>query len=192
MKTNSILQLKGSFEPKKRPGGSVSRNLPVGASVEKSHIDVLIQNLRDVSEYWKDNRIINSILVSVYYNRTVAKTNRISKLLSCSGKEPNESIVGAKFAPNEYKHIITHCVDRKAINKSTEWLIDVVDVIENQFGGTVTKEDIEGSYSEDIQEEMKYFNRTAYVKEQLTVQFTELSDEEAENFSEQFVEKMFN
>ena len=33
---------------------------------------------------------------------------------------------------------------------------------------------------------------TAYVKEQLTVQFTELSDEEAENFSEQFVEKMFN
>ena len=59
MKTNSILQLKGSFEPKKRPGGPVSRNLPVGASVEKSHIDVLIQNLRDVSEYWKDNRIIN-------------------------------------------------------------------------------------------------------------------------------------
>ena len=39
---------------------------------------------------------------------------------------------------------------------------------------------------------LKYFNRTAYVKEQLTVQFTELSDEEAENFSEQFVEKMFN
>ena len=29
-------------------------------------------------------------------------------------------------------------------------------------------------------------------KEELTVQFTELSDEEAENFSEQFVEKMFN
>ena len=133
MKTNSILQLKGSFEPKKRSGGPVSRNLPVGASVEKSHIDVLIQNLRDVSEYWKDNRIINSILVSVYYNRTVAKTNRISKLLSCSGKEPNESIVGAKFAPNEYKHIITHCVDRKAINKSMEWLIDVVDVILGNF-----------------------------------------------------------
>ena len=56
----------------------------------------------------------------------------------------------------------------------------------------VTKEDIEDSYSENIQEEMKYFNRTAYVKEQLTVQFTELSDEEAENFSEQFIEKMFN
>ena len=56
----------------------------------------------------------------------------------------------------------------------------------------VTKEDIEDSYSETIQEEMKYFNRTAYVKEQLTAQFAELSDEEAENFSEQFVEKMFN
>ncbi len=56
----------------------------------------------------------------------------------------------------------------------------------------VTKEDIEDSYSENIQEEMKYFNRTAYVKEQLTAQFTEFSDEEAENFSEQFVEKMFN
>ena len=54
------------------------------------------------------------------------------------------------------------------------------------------QENIENSYTGDIQEEMKYFNRTAYVKEQLTVQFTELSDEEAENFSEQFVEKMFN
>ena len=62
----------------------------------------------------------------------------------------------------------------------------------NWLDDNVTKEDIEGSYSEDIQEEMKYFNRTAYVKEQLTAQFTEFSDEEAENFSEQFVEKMFN
>lgn len=163
MKTNSILQLKGSFEPKKRPGGPVSRNLPVGASVEKSHIDVLIQNLRDVSEYWKDNRIINSILVSVYYNRTVAKTNRISKLLSCSGKEPNESIVGAKFAPNEYKHIITHCVDRKAINKSTEWLIDVVDVIENQFGGTVTKEDIDAINDNLIKIKSDRIKKSAFV-----------------------------
>ena len=62
----------------------------------------------------------------------------------------------------------------------------------NWLEDNITKEDIENSYTGDIQEEMKYFNRTAYVKEQLTVQFTELSDEEAENFSEQFVEKMFN
>ena len=70
--------------------------------------------------------------------------------------------------------------DKKAANV-LNWLED-----------NITKEDIENSYTGDIQEEMKYFNRTAYVKEQLTVQFTELSDEEAENFSEQFVEKMFN
>ena len=62
----------------------------------------------------------------------------------------------------------------------------------NWLEDNITKEDIENSYAGDIQEEMKYFNRTAYVKEQLTVQFTDLSDEEAENFSEQFVEKMFN
>lgn len=52
----------------------------------------------------------------------------------------------------------------------------------NWLEDNITKEDIENSYTGDIQEEMKYFNRTAYVKEQLTVQFTELSDEEAENF----------
>ena len=62
----------------------------------------------------------------------------------------------------------------------------------NWLEDNITTEDIESSYSDDIQEEMKYFNRTAYVKEQLAAQFTELSDEEAENFSEQFVEKMFN
>ena len=60
--------------------------------------------------------------------------------------------------------------DKKAANV-LNWLED-----------NITKEDIENSYTGDIQEEMKYFNRTAYVKEQLTVQFTELSDEEAENF----------
>lgn len=47
----------------------------------------------------------------------------------------------------------------------------------NWLEDNITKEDIENSYTGDIQEEMKYFNRTAYVKEQLTVQFTELSDE---------------
>ena len=75
---------------------------------------------------------------------------------------------------------IAETEDKKAANV-LNWLED-----------NITKEDIENSYTGDIQEEMKYFNRTAYVKEQLTVQFTELSDEEAENFSEQFVEKMFN
>lgn len=40
----------------------------------------------------------------------------------------------------------------------------------NWLEDNITKEDIENSYTGDIQEEMKYFNRTAYVKEQLTVQ----------------------
>lgn len=77
----------------------------------------------------------------------------------------------------------------KAIaKKENEKATDVL----NWLDDNITTEDIENSYSDDIQEEMKYFNRTAYVKEQLAAQFTELTDEEAENFSEQFVEKMFN
>ncbi len=72
--------------------------------------------------------------------------------------------------------------------KEDQTAADVLNWLEDN----ITKEDIENSYTGDIQEEMKYFNRTAYVKEQLTAQFTEFSDEEAENFSEQFVEKMFN
>ena len=77
------------------------------------------------------------------------------------------------------------------LSHSTKGSAKHADVL-NWLEDNITKEDIENSYTGDIQEEMKYFNRTAYVKEQLTVQFTELSDEEAENFSEQFVEKMFN
>lgn len=72
--------------------------------------------------------------------------------------------------------------------KEDKKAIDVFNWLEDN----VTMEDIENSYSDDIQEEMKYFNRTAYVKEQLAAQFAELSDDEAENFSEQFVEKIFN
>lgn len=59
----------------------------------------------------------------------------------------------------------------------------------NWLEDNITKEDIENSYAGDIQEEMKYFNRTAYVKEQLTVQFTDLSDEEAENFQNSSLRK---
>ena len=48
-----------------------------------------------------------------------------------------------------------------------------------------------GELLEKIPEEMKYFNRTAYVKEQIVKEFTEVNDDIAQSISDQFIEKTF-
>ncbi|MDY4743499.1 MAG: hypothetical protein SO361_10450 [Lachnospira sp.] len=70
--------------------------------------------------------------------------------------------------------------ENEECQKINEWL-----------DANINKEDIENSYSGDIPEEMKYFNRTAYVKEQIMKEFTEVNDDIAQSISDQFIEKTF-
>ena len=135
---NSILQLKGRFE--QRPNGSRpgSPKLPKGKSVSALHLYELAKQLEIILEYWKNNTDINGALVSVHYKHIVAKSNRLKILLAESSKSPTESIRGVKFVwePDEtgkeiQKHVFTHFISLKAIEKSIEVLKQTAYIIEN-------------------------------------------------------------
>ena len=147
---NNILQLKGRFE--QRPNGSRpgSPKLPKGKSVSASHLYELAKQLERILVYWTKNTDINGALVSVHYKHIVAKSNRIKILLAENGKSPTDSIRGAKFVwePDDagkevQKHVFTHFISLKAIEKSIEVLNQTALIIEKHYNGSVNSEIIE-------------------------------------------------
>ncbi len=143
---NNILQLKGRFEQRPNSSKPGSPKLPKGKSVYSLHLIELSEQLKRILQYWKTNTDISGALVSVHYTHIVAKSNRLKILLS----ENSKSIRGAKFIwePDEdgkeiQKHIFTHYVSLKAIEKAIEVLGETISVIEKYFNGIITSEETE-------------------------------------------------
>lgn len=155
---NNILQLKGRFE--QRPNGSRpgSPKLPKGKTISASHLYELAKQLERILVFWTKNTDINGALVSVHYKHIVAKSNRLKILLAENGKTPTDSIRGVKFVwePDDFgkevqKHVFTHFVSLKAIEKSIEVLKQTASIIEQHYSGSVNSEIIE-----ELGEKSKY------------------------------------
>ncbi len=136
---NNLLQLKGTFEQassNSRPGAP---NLPSGKSVKISQLKHLQKNLIELKKFWSKENIVSGALVSVFYNKVAAKSNRMQGLLSKSNITANSSIVGARFTKDESpKHIITHYVSMELIDESIERLEKCIGLLNEKFGGTIT------------------------------------------------------
>jgi hypothetical protein len=80
---NDILQIKGPFEHKNNPSIPGAPKLSTAGVVTVQHLKTLLQDLIDViDEYSKiSNKLIEDILISVYYNKVAAKSNRTSAYL---------------------------------------------------------------------------------------------------------------
>lgn len=155
---NNILQLKGRFE--QRPNGSRPGlpKLPKGKTVSALHLYELAKQLERILVFWIKNTDINGALVSVHYKHIVAKSNRLKILLAENGKTPTDSIRGVKFVwePDDVgkkvqKHVFTHFVSLKAIEKSIEVLKQTASIIEQHYSGSVNSEIIE-----ELGEKSKY------------------------------------
>lgn len=141
---NSILQLKGQFEHNSGKTGGSKRNIPVGKFVESAHILDLINDLRSLQNYWSEHTLIKGALISVYYTSVVAKSNRIQGLLCRGSSNPNDSIRGAKFAGEapHIQHVFTYYVELDIIAKSIARLITVKEIVDSDYNGKITHEDI--------------------------------------------------
>lgn len=108
---NDVLELRGKrFVQASKPtsGGGASMNGKV--IVTSDQISKLMEQLRRIKSFWiNESRPFSGILISVHYNKIVAKSNRIAGLLK--GSDSNRSIVGAKFNNEKNKHIITYYID---------------------------------------------------------------------------------
>lgn len=148
---NNLLQLKGTFEQassNSRPGAP---NLPAGKSVKVLQLEQLQKNLVELKRFWSKENIFSGALVSVYYNKVAAKSNRIQGLLSKGSITANSSIVGARFTNDESpKHIITHYVSIEIIDKSIERLNICINILNKKFNGTITHDIIKKINSKQI------------------------------------------
>lgn len=138
---NNILELKARFDQKGNIGGG-SRTLSEKGFVTVSHLKSLCENLKKIERYWQADDFLNGALISVYYDRVIAKSNRTHFLLKGKGQfSPNVSIVGAKFikSGNKTKHVITHYVTNEIISSSIHFLNEAIKIIEDNYNGVINK-----------------------------------------------------
>lgn len=140
---NNVLELRGKRfiqAPREGAGGGISMNSKKEVTAE--HLMGLREQLIRIKAFWaKESRPFKGILVSVYYNKIVAKSNRIGGLLK--GKESNEAIVGAKFNENKSKHIIIYFLGLEDLNTSIELLFNTADVLSQKFSGKLNQKTME-------------------------------------------------
>ena len=115
---NNVLELKGKrFVQASKIGGGGNCAMNGKKKVTKEQLLSLIDELHQIKKFWlHEDKPFEGIFISVYYNKIVAKSNRISGLLK--GKNSNSAIVGAKFNTEKNKHIITYYIDVKDLDKS--------------------------------------------------------------------------
>ena len=140
---NNVLELRGKRfiqAPREGAGGGISMNSKKEVTAE--HLMGLREQLIRIKAFWaKESRPFEGILVSVYYNKIVAKSNRIGGLFK--GKESNEAIVGAKFNENKSKHIIIYFLGFEDLNTSIELLFNTADVLSQKFSGKLNQKTME-------------------------------------------------
>lgn len=137
---NDVLLLKGRFEHAPNPTKPGAPKLPSKGKVSAEHVGLLIQELKIEQSKWLHDSTLSKALLDVHYNRIIAKSNRMHSIFAF---DCDEHIVGAKFDRTKTKHIITYCFDKGEFSKAIERLDNCQKIIDNNFGGEVTAEDIE-------------------------------------------------
>lgn len=136
---NNVLELKGKRfvqASKIGNGGGTSMN---GKKIVTSELLFrLKKKICQIKEFWEqERRPFAGILISVDYNKIVAKSNRIAGLFK--GKDSNYAIVGAKFNKEKTKHIITYFLDIEDLDKSIELLSKTGDIVKARFQNGIDK-----------------------------------------------------
>ena len=154
---NNVLELKGKRfvqESKKGNGGGAAINSKV--VVANNHVKKLQSKLQSLREFWmNEDKPFSGILISVHYNKIVAKTNRISGLFK--GDQSNYAIVGAKFNTEKTKHIITYFLEDADNEDSIKLLENVSKVLTIYFTDGISKEVFEQKILFDRIDFKKYF-----------------------------------
>lgn len=136
---NNVLELKGNRFIQAPRTGSPSGPAMNGKKIVTSyHLKKVQEQIEQIKKFWQnEKKIFDGVLISVYYNKIVAKSNRISSLLK--GEDSNAAIVGAKFNAEKNRHIITYFLAISDLEKSIERLSKASDILHQQFSGEISK-----------------------------------------------------
>ncbi len=138
---NSLLQLKGTFEQKKRIGRVGASNLPKNKSVTSTHLKKLLGELEYLHNEWQqEEKYFDGVLIQVLYKDVIAKSRRLSEIFS-----GNATIVGAKFSRvDKPKHIITHYISEELLASAIDKYKNAILTIDSDYSGSLNYEQIEG------------------------------------------------
>lgn len=138
---NELLLMRGTFEGKgaNQPGAV---ELPAHCIVKAEEPRKLADDIDAIISFWDDETIDIDPLISVYYKKVVAKSNRVKRLLDPYGGNSTQTIVGARFSGTGVearKHIMTHSVRRKTLVSAREILLLCAAKIEEHFDGEISQ-----------------------------------------------------
>lgn len=137
---NNILELKGNRfiqASKTTGGGGAAMNSK--KTVTSEHLTRLRLQIEQIRDFWKkEQKPFEGSIISVYYNKIAAKSNRIGGLFK--GQYSNSAVVGIKFNKEKNKHIITYFLDIEDLNKSIDLLIKTDEILMQNFEGSINKE----------------------------------------------------
>lgn len=143
---HNLLMLRGRFESRRNPSRPAGPEIKMHEKLYASHVFKLEEELRSVLDFFsKDNRI-GGALVTVYYDRVIAKSSRIKVLLSdnCQVGKAFLSIKGVRFEQitNELgeqaeAHVFTHFVSLDTLRSTIALLSNARLYIEEEQDGCV-------------------------------------------------------
>ncbi len=136
---NNVLELKGKrFVQASKTvfGGGPSMKSEIVVTSEQTQ--KLISKLLVIKDFWnKEKKPFTGILISVHYNKIVAKSNRIAGLFR--GENSNHAIVGAKFNKEKTKHIITYFLTTSELTNSIIDLEKSKNILSDCFENGINK-----------------------------------------------------
>ncbi len=185
---NKVLELKGNRfvqAPKSVSGGGPAMNSKVVVTSQK--LNKLASKLFQIKDFWThENRPFNGILISVHYNKIVAKSNRIAGLFK--GDQSNYAIVGAKFNSEKSKHIITYFLSIDDLDNSIDMLYKSDEVISSIFKDGITKAIFDNYVTDKIN--FKNYGLTKSLFKQIVADVSYIDDFEVEKATQQFKESI--
>lgn len=185
---NNVLELKGNRfvqAPKSVSDGGPAMNSKVVVTSQK--LNKLTSKLFQIKDFWThENRPFNGILISVHYNKIVAKSNRIAGLFK--GDQSNYAIVGAKFNAEKTKHIITYFLSIDDLYNSIDMLYKSDEVISSVFKDGITKAIFDNYVTDKIN--FKKYGLTKSLFKQIVADVSYIDDFEVEKATQQFKESI--
>lgn len=185
---NNVLELKGNRfvqAPKSASGGGPAMNSKVVVTSQK--LKELTSKLFQIKDFWAhENRPFNGILISVHYNKIVAKSNRIVGLFK--GDQSNYAIVGAKFNAEKTKHIITYFLSIDDLDSSMDMLYKSDEIISSVFKDDITKAIFDNYVTDKIN--FKKYGLTKSLFKQIVADVSYIDDFEVEKATQQFKESI--
>lgn len=135
--SNNVIELKGKgFSQASRPSGTIIPSMNGKQAVTNQKLISLKRKLEKIRDFWfEEKQPFDGILISVIYNKIVAKSNRINGLFR--GVNSNKAVVGAKFSKDKTQHIITYFLDISDLEKSILLLEKAHSVLNMFFNGSI-------------------------------------------------------